>query len=692
MDSERTLRQATVVACALLMLAHALWRSTWFIDDAAIGFAYARNVAEGFGLVAWPGAEPVEAYSHPSWIAVLALAHGAGLDGFAFAKPFSALCAVAQLPLVVDLARRALPDHRGPGPLIAAVLLAASGPFAIGTASGLENAWFAWWLTLAAHRLVVEGTDGGHPWSALAFLLVTWTRPEGFLYAMVGGAMGTWRAARERRWDWITLFWGAWLGPSLVLEGARFAYFGSPLPNSYYAKRVALDAWLNPDGRGWTQLCAYASRSWHGFLLPLYALGVMGWRRVRGVSVGSGLVFLVMAWPGPHRLARAAWWPSLPEPPEFWPTLQLLVVGLAIAMLPFFASRHPASVARGSMAGLVATGLGFWLAANGDWMGGFRFASYAAPLASVVLAVGIVDLADAWQAQRGGSRWGVEATWLAAGLTGLAVIPGLNLARDHATANFDVTTAMMERRVAHIRDVQRRLGWRGSLTVADMDIGGYLWFAPDLRVLDLVGLVEPEVARRKREGPSFLHPYVFERRRPDLIHLHGPDWWWSKRTQLMDHPAWSKTYVQLRDYQDVPGVPHDPHPGLWIRRDRVFGEDPDPDVAWSLAPGWTLEATPRLTERAAVLSLRRTAEAGPIRLVVWVDGREVGTWASDAALVDPASWPDAGVLQTHVDVSTALEAPKRWGVAVGSGPPLYFDTKQAPHFHTTLPTAHSWAE
>jgi len=686
-----------LVLCAIGLVAHQGLRAGWFIDDAAIGFAYARNLAEGHGLVPWPGGERIEAFSHPTWILLLAGAYCLGLDGFTLAEPLGMLCGVLLVPIVHDLARRARPAHRGPGALVAPFLLAVSGPFAIWSASGLENAWFALLLTASVHRAVVEAEHGGPPWSGLGFLLVAWTRPEGILYGVVAGALRTRDSPRSSLG-----FWAILLGGSAVLEAARIAYFAWPLPNSWYAKRVPVDAWLDPAGRGWAQLEQYASRSWQGFALPLYAIGVAGVRgpRARVALAAVGLIAVLYAFPGPLRLQRAVGWPVLPDPPASFEVVRLLIVCASGAALPLAAVGRPGEAARLRIATMVAAGLGFWLGAGGDWMGGFRFASFTAPLACVWLALGIGELADLVQRWRsGGPGWGPEATWVGAGLAGIALVPGTNLTRDHRTANFDVTTAMVEHRVRHVRDVGARLRWEGPVVVADMDVGGYLWFAPDVEVLDLVGLVDVPVARHHRAGPRFLHPYVFERRRPDLVHLHGPDWGWAVDTRLMEHPDWAATYVQLRPYPDVPGVPHDPHPGLWLRRERLFGPDPDPAFAWPLAPGWTLEAVPvRDAPRRSAgdtvgwsLPLRRAEGAGPLAVALWgPDGTApIATWSTDDALLDPEDWPADEVSRTHVWwPSPRAPAPAgRVGISVEGGPRWWFDTTLAPDVHVASGSA-----
>ena len=63
-------------APALALVAAAVYHQfqlwNWFIEDAAISFSYARNLADGGGLVTSVGHERVEGYSNPSWVFLLA--------------------------------------------------------------------------------------------------------------------------------------------------------------------------------------------------------------------------------------------------------------------------------------------------------------------------------------------------------------------------------------------------------------------------------------------------------------------------------------------------------------------------------------------------------------------------------------------------------------------------------------------
>ncbi|MEO0606382.1 MAG: hypothetical protein AAF211_33450, partial [Myxococcota bacterium] len=86
-----------LILCAAGLVLHQATHWDWFIDDAAICFAYARNLATGEGWVPWPGGERVEAISDPSWVLLLAVFQVGGLDGFAVAKPLGMSFGIASL-------------------------------------------------------------------------------------------------------------------------------------------------------------------------------------------------------------------------------------------------------------------------------------------------------------------------------------------------------------------------------------------------------------------------------------------------------------------------------------------------------------------------------------------------------------------------------------------------------------------
>ena len=77
-------------------------------DDAYISFRYARNFANGYGLVFNPGQPPVEGYSNFLWVVVLAGAARLGFDIPGAAQVLSiVLAAIALIELALALHRLA---------------------------------------------------------------------------------------------------------------------------------------------------------------------------------------------------------------------------------------------------------------------------------------------------------------------------------------------------------------------------------------------------------------------------------------------------------------------------------------------------------------------------------------------------------------------------------------------------------
>jgi hypothetical protein len=366
-----------LVLCALGIALHQALEGHWFIDDAAICFSYARNIAAGEGVVPWPGAERIEGVSDPTWVALLVLFQLVGLDGFTVAKPLGVLFAVACLPIVYRTARLAMPDHDGPAPLFAPIALALSAQFAIWSASGLENSLWCFLLAAAIHATVLDARSGRFARSASLYLLLAWTRPEGMLYAAVGGGwflLATKRAGHPVArpvLGWLALFWI----PTALLEAARLAYFAWPLPNTFYAKVGTRDtvpfAW---NARGWLQAREYAERLWQGYYLPVYAVALLGvdGRRAR-VALGLfGLVGLTLLWPAPDALQALWFWPDLPAGPRPWLFARAALYVATGLLLPLAAIGRPGWEPRVLCFSSAVLAVLFSIYAGGDWMGAIR--------------------------------------------------------------------------------------------------------------------------------------------------------------------------------------------------------------------------------------------------------------------------------------------------------------------------------
>lgn len=194
------------------------------IDDADIFFVYARNVADGHGFVYNIGGERVEGFTSLLWTLVCSV-------GFLF---FDAI----ELPLLflnvlLGAAVVGLCLKRTDRPWLFLILLAAA------------PAWFAWcqatlmetglWCLLVTAAILATVEQRGAGLAVLLPLMVA-TRPESMLW-------GTWLLAvlflsadKGRRIRSVVLPSLAFGLALALLVGFRLAYFGYPVPNTYYAK------------------------------------------------------------------------------------------------------------------------------------------------------------------------------------------------------------------------------------------------------------------------------------------------------------------------------------------------------------------------------------------------------------------------------------------------------------------------
>ena len=210
----------------------------FFIEDAGISFTYAEHMVEGEGLVPYPGGERVEGYSNALWTFLVALFYGLGIPTWTSAKIMGALFGLATLPFSYGLVIAMRPGRSDHLALAAPLMLALSPQFVIWNASGLENALYVLLLSAAMWRTVKELTtpDGLFPWSALLYMLLTATRPEGMMYAGIGGFCYALDAIATRRWRPVAKWLLVFAVPFALYNAWRYWYFAWAFPNTYYAK------------------------------------------------------------------------------------------------------------------------------------------------------------------------------------------------------------------------------------------------------------------------------------------------------------------------------------------------------------------------------------------------------------------------------------------------------------------------
>lgn len=223
----------------LVYAAHAFYLSG-LAEDAFISFRFARHLANGHGLAWNVGEPPVEGYTNFLWVLMSAAAFRLGLDVPRTAQA-AGLAAGAVTIVLVYLAGRRVAGWPAAVALVPSIMLAASGPFATWSTSGMETVPFA---ALVLTGLVLFGDYWRSERRAVlvaasvALFTATLLRPEGALaFGLLGALGGAFTAGRPRR-RWLDLLVAAscYLVPFALYLAWRFWYFGDLLPNTFYAK------------------------------------------------------------------------------------------------------------------------------------------------------------------------------------------------------------------------------------------------------------------------------------------------------------------------------------------------------------------------------------------------------------------------------------------------------------------------
>jgi hypothetical protein len=232
----------------LLTAAFIAWNEHRFqCDDAYISYRYAANLAAGEGLVFNPG-ERVEGYSNFLWIMLLAFGARLGVAPHLLGPVAGVVAYLASIFVCWSavwtgrLGTRQGWSHRLAATAMVALLITAHG-FAASAGAGLETHFFALLILVAGLGLSLTNLDSVRSLLGLGLLppALVLTRPDGLIPAAVIIAIVFLRSSLERRSrrtgalaTAICVIPGFVIG--LAYLGFKHLYFGSLIPNPYYAK------------------------------------------------------------------------------------------------------------------------------------------------------------------------------------------------------------------------------------------------------------------------------------------------------------------------------------------------------------------------------------------------------------------------------------------------------------------------
>jgi hypothetical protein len=249
----------------------------FYLDDGQmVSMRYARHLVEGHGLV-WNPGERVEGYSNPGWVLVMAGVHAAGASAARaalYVKLLSGVCAAAALWSALRLKRR-LGSSTLAGEAVLLLSLTMCADVVFWAANGFETTLLTFLLLWLLVRVIGETSRGAlSPWTMLFAGVLPIVRSDAHVLAVsiVAVAIACSRATDRRR-AWRV----AWLAAILPIVhlAVRLAYYGDPLPNTFYLRQASTDGvWR--DGARYVR--SFVSD--YGILLAAAFAGAM-WSRSR---------------------------------------------------------------------------------------------------------------------------------------------------------------------------------------------------------------------------------------------------------------------------------------------------------------------------------------------------------------------------------------------------------------------------
>lgn len=480
---------------------HSYFFSNWMIDDAGISYAYARSFAEGHGLVSQPGVPPVEGFSNFLWVMFLTpLVFLKISDPVILTKIASFICIVLAYFVFVETWWR-LPRISPISILLVLLLISINTSFVVWTTSGLENPLNILLLCLLLRELlrISTSTEQSSSRAAIIGILVTaisLTRPDGVMYIAVFPVCLLIVRLYEKKAPTRREFYAvaAYLAAFILSFGAfllfRMYYFDAILPNTYYAKGGIIDPMS---------------------IILLKPPVILKLKQLMSSVVGS-------------------WGPSVAI---------IILILTAVSLVKNWLGVEHIVV----LTSLLTSVLVYLLLPN-DWMGEFRFGTPFI-LFFWTYTVFLTDrLIGKFQSEDNRKK----------ALVFIIAAPALVLA---SFDSFDRTKVFSANPTVPFRLVEKEYGIRfnkyadalGLMNASVLlpDLGGTLAVSR-LRVYDLAGLCDKNIARTLIHSNAEFRNYVFDEIRPSFIHSHHV---WTLHAQFFGDERFRRDYVPIHEYLDA---------------------------------------------------------------------------------------------------------------------------------------------
>lgn len=352
------------------------WSEQSLLDDAFISFRYAKNLLAGHGLVFNIG-ERVEGYTNFLWTLGLAGVAAVTRVEIPLVAFFGSLASfVANLVVIGLIGRRLSAPEPGQCHVpLAALWLAVQYHFHEYGTTGLETMFASLLVNSAVLARLVLGRGRGNAAAGALLILATLTRPDHALFYAVGAAVlvaehvpTLWRERRRRvalvaSVKALCLESLAYAAPFLVYVvylGWKFVYYGSLVPNTYYAYSASESYWSQ--GLIYGLITLLAGHWW--VVLPMFGLWLatgpdahaQWFKRFAGLGVAAFVIYVLKI--GGDKMASRFFITVMP--------LVMLGVEQWLHRLARRSDRRPAWAAIAAVALLAATTHGFALLKSGE--------------------------------------------------------------------------------------------------------------------------------------------------------------------------------------------------------------------------------------------------------------------------------------------------------------------------------------
>lgn len=515
-----------VVPIAIFLFHTALFW-TWIIDDAGITFAYAQNFADGHGLVAQPGSEPIEAYSNFLWMVLMVPFFWLGqFDPYFTPKLIAIVFVIGTYLLIYNAELRMKRSSLLAS--IALIFTALNSSFVIWVSSGLENSLYMFLISFLFWLHVLYFYQQQPRMSSITIGLgviaaaIALTRPDGLVF----GAIFPFLYILINRLSWKDILKSSttrqimipYLTCYLVIYGSfllfRLAYFGEAVPNTYHAKG---------------------------------GVGII--RLLQVLTLQTPLEFKVIL------LVRDATYP--------FNSLILIAVLILTTILLLRREFDQQLIVVGSF---MFWTLSVYMLLPEDWMRENRFATAFFPffyLYVLMVSVRFLYRLPSYYANLI-AYFLILTMFILYGLYTYSKSIAYQEKPDLSLRYVKDTSETFESYMAQL-DVE-------NASILTPDLGGLLYYS-DLRAYDLAGLADKTLATTLDKDQGAFYDYLFETAHPTLIYIHGN---WSYVARLDDDPRFRRDYLAICEQPEgntTFEVEEGIYRGIYVRREVINSDN-----------------------------------------------------------------------------------------------------------------------